>query len=173
MRQQLLSEGTTNVSFSKFFGMTGWRLGWVVVPEGAVEPITRLAQNLFISPSIPAQYASLAAFSDSAMVVHRQRAETFVRRAELLTSGLTDLGFQIPVHPDGAFYLFVDISHTGMSALDFTWRLLDEFQVAVTPGADFGKQYENFVRFAYTTDEESIVLGLERITTALRAWGIT
>jgi aspartate/methionine/tyrosine aminotransferase len=160
-------------SFSKFFGMTGWRLGWVVVPDSAIESITKLAQNLFISPSTPAQYAALAGFSDAAMAVHRQRAEIFVRRAKLLITGLTELGFRIPVHPDGAFYLFVDISHTGMSAQDFTWRLLDEFQVAVTPGADFGMHYKNFVRFAYTTDEESIALGLERITTALQAWGIT
>jgi len=159
-------------SFSKFFGMTGWRLGWLVVPEIAIEATTKLAQNLFIAPSTPAQYAALAAFSDAAMLIHQQRAATFAQRAELLSTGLLALGFNIPVHPDGAFYLFVDIAHTGMNAGDFTRRLLDEFQVAVTPGADFGEHYADFVRFAYTTDEVSIKLGLDRLAAALIEWGI-
>ena len=160
-------------SFSKFFGMTGWRLGWVVVPEHAIEPITALAQNLFISPSAPAQYAALAAFDDDAMTVHKARQQAFVSRARLLSRGLEALGFKIPVAPDGAFYLYVDISHTGMNSTDFCWRLIDEYQVAVTPGADFGShQAGNHVRFAYTTDEQSIALGLERIGQALQAWGV-
>ncbi|MEL0047254.1 MAG: aminotransferase class I/II-fold pyridoxal phosphate-dependent enzyme [Gammaproteobacteria bacterium] len=161
-------------SFSKFFGMTGWRLGWVVVPEQAVEPITALAQNLFISPSAPAQYAALAAFDDDAMAIHKARQQAFVSRAQLLSRGLETLGFKIPVVPDGAFYLYVDISHTGMNSTDFCWRLIDEYQVAVTPGADFGThQADNHVRFAYTTDERSIAVGLERIDDALRVWGVT
>jgi aspartate/methionine/tyrosine aminotransferase len=160
-------------SFSKFFGMTGWRLGWVVVPDHAIEPITALAQNLFISPSAPAQYAALAAFDDDAMAIHKARQQAFVSRAGLLSRGLEALGFTIPVVPDGAFYLYVDISHTGMNSTDFCWRLIDEYQVAVTPGADFGcHQAESHVRFAYTTDEQSIALGLERIADALRAWGV-
>lgn len=161
-------------SFSKFFGMTGWRLGWVVVPEHAIEPITALAQNLFISPSAPAQYAALAAFDDDAMAIHKQRQQAFVRRAKLLSRGLKSLGFNIPVAPDGAFYLYVNISHTGMDSTDFCWRLIDEYQVAVTPGADFGShQADSHIRFAYTTDEQSISLGLERIGHALRAWGVS
>ena len=160
-------------SFSKFFGMTGWRLGWVVVPELAVEPMTALAQNLFISPSAPAQYAALAAFDDAAMEIHRARQQAFVNRAQLLSRGLQALGFRIPVVPDGAFYLYVDISHTGMNSTDFCWRLIDEYQVAVTPGADFGSHLaESHVRFAYTTGEQSIALGLERIGDALQAWGV-
>jgi aspartate/methionine/tyrosine aminotransferase len=160
-------------SFSKFFGMTGWRLGWVVVPEHAIEPITALAQNLFISPSAPAQYAALAAFDDDAMTVHKARQQAFVSRARLLSRGLEALGFKIPVAPDGAFYLYVDISRTGMNSTDFCWRLIDEYQVAVTPGADFGThQVGSHVRFAYTTDEQSIALGLERIGQALQAWGV-
>ncbi len=159
-------------SFSKFFGMTGWRLGWLVVPLEAVEPIAKLAQNLFISPSTPAQYAAVAAFEPEAMAIHQQRAETFVQRAQLLSRGLTELGFNIPVTPEGAFYLYVDVSHTGMHASEFCWRLLDEYQVAVTPGEDFGQYlHDRFVRFAYTTDEDSIRLGLERLAQALDAWG--
>ena len=160
-------------SFSKFFGMTGWRLGWVVVPESAVEPLTKLAQNLFISPSTPAQYAAVAAFTDDAMSIHNQRKKTFEARAKILAHGLVALGFNIPVMPDGAFYLYVDISHTNMDSADFCWRLIEKYQVAVTPGYDFGDSNAGrYVRFAYTTSDESIVLGLERISRALEDWGL-
>ncbi len=159
-------------SFSKYFGMTGWRLGWVVVPDAAVEGITKLAQNLFISPSAPAQYAALAAFSPEAMAVHEERAAIFRQRKDHLMQGLQALGFRIPVAPDGAFYLYVDVSHTGLDSLDFCDRLLRTHHVAVTPGADFGDQHaERYVRFAYTTDEASIELGLERIAHALQERG--
>ena len=160
-------------SFSKYFGMTGWRLGWVVAPDEAVEPLTKLAQNLFISPSAPAQYAALATFDEQAMVIHEVRREIFARRAALLADGLRALGFQIPVVPDGAFYLYVDISHTGMTSNDFCWRLMNEFQVAVTPGSDFGShQADRYARFAYTRGAEAIELGLTRIASALESWGI-
>ncbi len=160
-------------SFSKYFGMTGWRLGWVVVPDQAIKPITKLAQNLFISPNAPAQYAALAAFDNAAMSIHEQRRRAFKRRATLLGDGLSTLGFQIPVLPDGAFYHYVDISHTGMASSDFCWKLIEEFQVATTPGTDFGvHRADQYVRFAYTTSEEAIITGLERISQALRVWGI-
>ncbi len=160
-------------SFSKYFGMTGWRLGWLVVPEPAVEGVTKLAQNLFIAPNAPAQYAALAAFSPAALEIHEERAAVFAARCRRLSDGLQQLGFHVPVTPDGAFYLYVDVSHTGMSGADFCWRLLEEFQVAVTPGDDFGRhQHERYVRFAYTTSEAAIDLGLERIDEALSAWGL-
>ena len=160
-------------SFSKFFGMTGWRLGWVVVPELAVGPMTKLAQNLFISPSTVAQYAAVAAFTDAAMSIHNQRKKTFEARAKILAHGLVALGFNIPVMPDGAFYLYVDISHTNMDSADFCWRLIEEYQVAVTPGYDFGDSNAGrYVRFAYTTSDESIKLGLERLSCALEDWGL-
>ena len=153
--------------------MDGWRLGWVVVPEPAVEPLTKLAQNLFISPSTPAQYAAIAAFADDAMAIHSQRKKTFEARAKILSDGLIALGFNVPVMPDGAFYLYVDISHTNMDSADFCWRLIEEYQVAVTPGYDFGDSNAgDYVRFAYTTSDESIVLGLERIGQALEDWGL-
>tara|TARA_A100001015_G_scaffold316728_1_gene431810 strand:+ start:1917 stop:3149 length:1233 start_codon:yes stop_codon:yes gene_type:complete len=160
-------------SFSKYFGMTGWRLGWVVVPEEAVDPITKLAQNLFISPNAPAQYAALAAFDDQALAIHEARRETFAQRAALMADGLKRLGFQIPVMPDGAFYHYVDVSHTGMTSSDFCWRLMDEFQVAVTPGSDFGVHHaDRYARFAYTRGGDAIEMGLARIANALAAWGI-
>ena len=160
-------------SFSKYFGMTGWRLGWMVVPDHARDGIARLAQNLFISPSSIAQHAALAAFEPATMAIHESRRAQFARRRDLLQRGLSGLGFGIPVPPAGAFYLYVDISHTGFDSSDFCWRLINEFQVAVTPGLDFGShQAERFVRFAYTTGESAIELGLDRIGQALRAWGI-
>lgn len=160
-------------SFSKFFGMTGWRLGWVVLPEDATERFTKLAQNLVISPSSVAQSAAIAAFSDASMVVHQERAAEFSRRSKRLAAGLLNLGFTIPVMPAGAFYLYVDVTHTGMPSDEFCWRLIEQYQVAVTPGKDFGDfESERFVRFAYTTDSNSIELGLQRIEQALTAWGI-
>jgi aspartate/methionine/tyrosine aminotransferase len=158
-------------SFSKYFGMTGWRLGWMVIPESALDGVSRLAQNLFISPSSIAQYAALAAFLPEAMVIHETRRKVFQQRRDLLCDGLRKLGFRIPVVPGGAFYLYVDVSHSGLNSYDFCWRLIDEYQVATAPGIDFGEHMaERYVRFAYTTDEDSIRLGLERIETALREW---
>ncbi|MEM7100839.1 MAG: aminotransferase class I/II-fold pyridoxal phosphate-dependent enzyme [Pseudomonadota bacterium] len=155
-------------SFSKFFGMTGWRLGWIVVPHAAIEGITKLAQNLFISPSTPAQYAALAAFEPEAMAIHESRAEIFRQRQALLMNGLKDLGFSIPVAPDGAFYLYVDVSHTRMKSSEFCHWLLTKHFVAVTPGEDFGDQdAQRYVRFAFTTDEDSIALGLQRLEQAM------
>ncbi len=158
-------------SFSKFFGMTGWRLGWVVVPEHAVAGITRLAQNLFISPSSVAQYAAVAAFSSLSMAIHEERAQMFRDRCKQLADGLRELGFIVPVMPDGAFYLYVDVSHTGLTSGEFCLRLLDDYHVAVTPGEDFGQyQHDRYVRFAYTTSGEDIAIGLERIRKALADW---
>jgi aspartate/methionine/tyrosine aminotransferase len=160
-------------SFSKYFGMTGWRLGWMVVPEDAVERVARLAQNLFISPPSLAQHAALAAFEPDAMAIHESRRQAFARRRELLCDGLERLGFHIPVRPAGAFYVYVDVSRTGLDSVDFCWKLLEQFQVAATPGIDFGERdAERYVRFAFTTGEDRIELGLERIDAALTAWGV-
>ena len=160
-------------SFSKYFGMTGWRLGWMVVPRDALDPVARLAQNLFISPSAIAQRAALAAFSPAAMAIHESRRVEFSQRRDRLAAGLQDLGFGLPVSPRGAFYLYVDIASTGMGSEEFCWQLINEFHVAVTPGIDFGDHLaDRYVRFAYTTDMASIELGLERIAAALQAWGL-
>jgi aspartate/methionine/tyrosine aminotransferase len=159
-------------SFSKYFGMTGWRLGWMVLPERAVEPVARLAQNLFISPPSLSQQAALAAFEPDAMAIHEERRQAFERRMARLCAGLEALGFQIPLRPSGAFYIYADIAHTGMGAVEFCRRLLEEYYVAATPGADFGvADCERYVRFAFTTSEDAIALALDRIAEALRAWG--
>lgn len=161
-------------SFSKYFGMTGWRLGWVVVPMEYVAAATKLCQNLFICPSAPAQYAALAAFGEEATATNEFRVEAFGRRCRTLYDGLCELGFQVPVYPDGAFYLYVDVSHTGLHSQEFCRRLLNEFYVAVTPGADFGSHLsDKYVRFAFTTSDEAIEKGLGRLAHALKAWGVT
>jgi aspartate/methionine/tyrosine aminotransferase len=160
-------------SFSKYFGMTGWRLGWMVVPEHSLDGVSRLAQNLFISPSSIAQHAALAAFDGDALDIHESRRRHFARRRDRLAAGLRGLGLTIPVDPQGAFYLYVDVSGTGMDSEAFCWRLIDEYQVAVTPGNDFGDHLaDRYVRFAYTTADEDIDLGIERIGRALRDWGV-
>lgn len=160
-------------SFSKYFGMTGWRLGWIVLPEEAVQPATSLAQNLFICPSAPAQYAALAGFSPASLEIHEARREAFAHRCRLLYDGLVALGFKIPVYPDGAFYLYVDVTHSGLSSGEFCSRLLEEYHVATTPGADFGDfEADRYVRIAYTNSEAELQLALDRIAAALQAWGV-
>jgi aspartate/methionine/tyrosine aminotransferase len=160
-------------SFSKYFGMTGWRLGWMVIPADAVAPLSRLAQNLFISPPSISQYAALAAFSEEALAEHERRRQTFEARRDLLVSGLAGLGLQVALVPEGAFYLYVDISTCGMSSDDFCSRLLEDYGVAVTPGTDFGAHRSDcHVRFAFTIGEDKIRRGLERIGDALADWGI-
>lgn len=154
-------------SFSKFFGMTGWRLGWVVLPSNATSFFSRLAQNLIISPNAPAQYAALAAFSEEAMSIHYDRAKVFSRRAKKLCSGLEELGFEIPLMPQGGFYIYADISKFGVSSEDFCGRLLNEAHVAVTPGTDFGLfNSSQYIRFSYTTSDANIDEGLSRIAKA-------
>jgi aspartate/methionine/tyrosine aminotransferase len=160
-------------SFSKYFGMTGWRLGWLVVPEETVEPLARLAQNLFISPPSLSQHAALAAFEAPAMAIHEERRQAYAGRRDRLAEGLEALGFRVPLRPDGAFYLYVDIGWTGMDAVSFCRRLLEEYHLATTPGIDFGSHNaDRYVRFAFTTAESGIELALERLADALTTWGL-
>lgn len=154
-------------SFSKFFGMTGYRIGWAVVPEGFVEPIERLAQNLFLAPPTVAQYAALAAFSPPVMEELERRREVFEKRRDLLYDGLRTQGFDLPpAPPGGAFYIYAGIDGLGRGdGAAFARDLLDRHAVAVTPGIDFGvgEAARRHVRFAYTTDARRIEEGLQRI----------
>jgi len=151
-------------SFSKFFGMTGWRLGWAVVPEAWVPTLDTLAQNLFLAPPTPAQYAALAAFTpDSMAILEQRRAELEQRRAYLLEA-LPKLGFNIPVAPDGAFYIYADASALTSNSLEFCAELLQDTGVALTPGVDFGDyQALTHVRFAFTTRLERLQEAVARI----------
>ena len=157
--------------FSKYFGMTGWRLGWLVAPAWAMDAIDRMAQNLYLAPPTVAQHAGLAALGAAAVEVHEQRRRIFGRRRDALVAGLTRLGLP-PAHPpQGAFYVYVDVAATGLAAAEFCDRLLDEHGVAATPGTDFGRhRAHQHVRFAFTVDEAEIDLGLARMETALRCW---
>lgn len=155
-------------SFSKYFGMTGWRLGWLVAPENAVKEMEKMAQNLFISPSTIAQYAALAAFEPESIQIFEQRREEFRTRRDYLVKGLLELGFIIPSQPEGAFYVYADASHFTDDSFSFCWSLLEENHIAITPGADFG--YVNasrYVRFSYTTSLEQIDKALSRMAKRL------
>ena len=155
-------------SFSKYFGMTGWRLGWIVVPEDYISMANTLAQNLFISAPSIAQYAALACFTEEAEEIFEERRLEFERRKNFLSNELRNLGFNIPTSIQGAFYIYADISHFSRNSEIFCRDLLDQNQVAITPGADFGEyKAEKFVRLAFTTSMADIEIGLERVRLAL------
>jgi aspartate/methionine/tyrosine aminotransferase len=151
-------------SFSKYFGMTGWRLGWMVVPEGYVPDIDKLAQNLFLAAPTMAQYAALAAFGEESIAILEARRDEFRERRDYLLPALRELGFDIPVIPDGAFYLYADCSRFSKNSFEFSQRLLEEAGVAITPGVDFGSNEPGrHVRFAYTTSLENLHEGVRRL----------
>ena len=151
-------------SFSKYFGMTGWRLGWLVAPIDAAPELEKLAQNLMISPHTVSQYAALAAFQPKTVELLEQRKEQFRLRRNLLVSGLRELGFSIPVMPEGAFYVYAGAQHLTDNTSDYCWSLLEEDYIATTPGLDFGHHRCNeFIRFSYTTGLDRINIALERL----------
>lgn len=151
-------------SFSKYFGMTGWRLGWMVIPESLIRPIEKLAQNLFICPSTLAQHAALAAFLPETLAILESRRQIFAARRDVLLNGLSRLGFLVPVEPRGAFYIYADISRHADDAMTLAHQLIEEAGVAAVPGTDFGQQAAHrHMRFAYTVSEESLAEGLRRI----------
>jgi aspartate/methionine/tyrosine aminotransferase len=156
-------------SFSKYFGMTGWRLGWLVAPPPAVPGLEKLAQNFFISPPTIAQYAALRAFDEDTLEILERRRADFARRRDFLLGGLRELGFGLPAAPQGAFYLYAEMQHLGLDSMAFCQRALEQHGVAVTPGADFGfYRASEHVRFAYTTGMDRLQEGLRRLGRALR-----
>lgn len=156
-------------SFSKYFGMTGWRLGWIVVPEDFVEKTNILAQNLYISAPTVAQFAAMRAFDKDTVEILEQRREAFRLRRDFLSTELRLLGFEQANEVQGAFYVYADISAHSDNSIDFCLRTLEQHGVAITPGADFGVyQNERFVRFAFTTDMDSLEQGVERLSRAIR-----
>lgn len=151
-------------SFSKYFGMTGWRLGWMVLPEHYIPVIERLAQNLFLAPSTPAQYAALAAFNEDSLGIMEERCLELQQRRDYLLAELPTLGFNIPVIPDGAFYIYADASALTQDTQHFCQQLLEDTGVALTPGFDFGEHDANlYIRFAYTTNIERLKQAVSRI----------
>lgn len=151
-------------SFSKYFGMTGWRLGWLVVPPRYVREIEKLAQNLFISPSTPAQHAALAAFKPETVAILEDRRAEFRSRRDFLLPALRQLGFLIPGEPRGAFYLYADSSALAPDSESFARTLIEQAGVAITPGLDFGGNApQRHVRFAYTVAQDRLQEGMARL----------
>jgi aspartate/methionine/tyrosine aminotransferase len=155
-------------SFSKYFGMTGWRLGWIVVPQEHVEMATILAQNMYISASSISQYAALAAFTPEAKRIFEERREAFRLRRDFLAGALKSMGFSLSDNIQGAFYIYADISKFSDDCEIFCRDMLEDYGVALTPGTDFGDfQSKRHVRIAFTTDMDSLELGVQRLQNAL------
>ena len=155
-------------SFSKYFSMTGWRAGWLVAPDDLVDDIDKLAQNIFLAASTPAQYAALAAFEPETICILESYKEEFKQRRDYLLPKLKELGFKIEVAPQGAFYIYANCEKFSNDSYQFTYDLLENIGVAVTPGKDFGENKVNtFVRFAYTTSMERLEEGVKRLSTYL------
>lgn len=155
-------------SFSKFFGMTGWRLGWLVVPDGYTEVMDKLAQNLFLAAPTMSQYAALAAFQANTLAILEERRQAFEQRRNTLLPLLRETGFSIPVTPQGAFYLYADCSafltDEIPDSMALSQSLLQQAGVAMTPGLDFGHYRANtHCRFAYTNDVQRLIEAVERI----------
>jgi len=155
-------------SFSKYFGMTGWRLGWLVAPEAAVREMEKLAQNLFISMSTVAQYAALAGFQPATRAILDERREIFRQRRDYLLPAVQELGFSVPCAPRGAFYIYADASRFTADSQAFCLDLLEEHGVALTPGVDFGHHgADRHLRFSYTTGLDRLELAVERLARVL------
>jgi aspartate/methionine/tyrosine aminotransferase len=155
-------------SFSKYFGMTGWRLGWMVVPDGLTEMINVMIQNFYISSPTVAQYAALSAFEPETISILENRREEFKKRRDFLVPALRELGFGISHVPEGAFYVYANVEAFTDDCEAFCWQLLHEHGVACTPGTDFGYHRSNhYVRFAYTEPLDRLKLGVERMKKAL------
>ena len=159
-------------SFSKYFNMTGWRLGWLVVPEALVDVIERLAQNLFICASTVSQQAALACFEADSLALYEQRRAEFKARRDYFIPALNDLGLTVPVKPDGAFYAWADCSAAcaklGLNdSWDFAHAALHQAHVAITPGRDFGSfETAQFVRFSTANSMAELHTAIVR----LKAW---
>jgi len=151
-------------SFSKYFNMTGWRLGWIVAPERHVRDLEKLAQNLYISPPTPSQRAALACFEPETIALVESRREAFRARRDLLVPALRELGFGIPVMPNGGFFVYADCSRFDVDSERFCRDVLEGAGVAITPGIDFGRHRSNaHVRFAYTIAQSKLEDGIARL----------
>jgi aspartate/methionine/tyrosine aminotransferase len=151
-------------SFSKYFNMTGWRLGWMVVPERYVRDFDKLSQNIYLSAPTPAQHAALAAFTPDTLAILEARRMEFKARRDFLVPALRELGFGIAAVPQGAFYVYADCSALATDSFVFAQNLLETAGVAITPGADFGAHLAaRHVRFAYTNAIPALAEGVRRI----------
>ena len=151
-------------SFSKYFSMTGWRLGWLVVPDALVAPIEKLAQNLYICPSTLAQHAALACFEPESIAEYERRRGEFRARRDFLVPALNEMGLTVPVMPDGAFYAWADCSKHSTDSWDFCFDVMKRAHVAITPGRDFGHHgSERFVRLSYANSMAQLQEAVARL----------
>ena len=155
-------------SFSKYFNMTGWRLGWLVVPEALVAPVERLAQNLYICPSAVAQHAALACFEPDSIAEYERRRSEFRARRDFLVPALENVGLPVPVMPDGAFYAWADCSQHACDSWAFSFELMRRAHVAVTPGRDFGRHATSrYIRLSYASSMSHLELAVQRLRSLL------
>ena len=156
-------------SFSKYFNMTGWRLGWMVVPDVLVPALERLAQNLYICPSTVAQHAAMACFEPESLSLFEQRRAEFQARRDAFIPALRSIGLEVPVMPDGAFYAWADCSRAcerlGVKdSWDFAFEVMRRAHVAITPGRDFGQaDTARFVRFSTASSMQTLQTSVERL----------
>lgn len=156
-------------SFSKYFGMTGWRLGWVVVPEKYVDAVDRLAQNIFLAAPTISQHAAIEAFTDQTQQILLSRRDEFKQRRDYLLPALQAIGFEITCKPQGAFYLYANCSKFTDDSFKFVYQLLEQAGVAITPGIDFGlNNAKQHVRFAYTRPIDVLEEGVNRLKDYLK-----
>ena len=160
-------------SFSKYFSMTGWRLGWLVVPEALAPVIERIAQNLFICPSTVAQHAALACFESESLLEYERRRAEFKARRDYFIPELNRLGLTVPVMPDGAFYAYADCTQAAAKlgvngSWAFAFELMQRAHLAVTPGRDFGHAApEQFVRFSTANSMAQLKEAVARLESIL------
>ena len=151
-------------SFSKFFGMTGWRLGWAVVPEYTIEAVDDLATNYYLCAHTPTQHAALACFTPESLAVCEERRQELLARRRIVVSGLERIGLPLEVVPNGAFYAYFSVAGTGLDAWTFCEHALEEAHVALTPGRDFGPATaDTHVRLSYAASREALTEGLSRL----------
>lgn len=148
--------------FSKLYSMTGWRLGYCILPEEFVRPVQKLQQNLFISPNPFVQRAGITALSLSEKQLS-EYVNIYNKRRLTMIERLRNIGFNIKTVPDGGFYVFLKVPETGMSSYELAFDILENAGVAVTPGIDFGHGFDSYIRLAYTNDIELIKKGIERL----------
>ncbi len=152
--------------FSKLFAMTGWRLGYTILPEYMVRPVQKLQQNLFISPPDFPQFAAIAALTKADDDIERMRKE-YDKRRRLVLKRLEEMGLKVLVEPTGAFYTFFNVSHYTSNVHAFAFEILEKAGVALTPGVDFGPHGEGFLRLSYANSLENLEEGLSRLAAFL------
>jgi len=158
--------------FSKFYSMTGWRLGYIIAPEEFIRPIQKLQQNLFISPNSFVQRAGVQALKN-AKADALKMVELFDERRKTMIEGIKELGFNLGSEPKGAFYVFVDASKINPDSHELAFDILDKAHVAVTPGIDFGEGGEGYLRLSYATSTSNIKEGIRRLGDYIKNKGIT